>query len=212
MVAGNANGRTVYVAIVTDVTRLLAGDVDEAGAGPADGEAGADPVEGGAVIDPAGADVKLIRPRSRLIWASSAGQSARRGPNTIALELDAGDTICFSAKSGSNNFEEAALIEDIGPADDSGALQDFTLVSAERNTVAPRDYDRIFPARFPEQEFWFWQCTAAAGGEAYCSVLLAVFDRDEQGRPYLAGHYRWTLQLTVTLTPAASSTHQGETS
>lgn len=209
MVVGNANGRTIYVAIVTDVARLLAADVGEAGAAPDDGEAGGK-VGGDAAIDPAGAHVRVIRPSSRLIWASSAAQSARRAPNKIALDLEAGATIRFFAKSGSNNFEEAALIEDIGPIDDDGVLQDFRLASAERSAVAPRDYSRIFPARFPEQEFWFWQCTAAADGEAYCSVLLAVFDRDEQGRPHLAGHYRWTVQLTVTMT--LTSHTSGETS
>lgn len=181
---GNSDGRTIDVAIVADVTRLLAGNAAT-----------------GTDIQPANAEaVNVISPRSRLVLATSPRQAIRGASNTIALEVCAGDTVRFYAKSGSNNFEEAVLIESISPIDDGDTLQDFALVSAERNAVAPRDDDNIFPARFPQQEFWFWQCVVTTDGEPHCDVLLAVYDRDEQGRPHFVGHYRWGLQLTVTLT------------
>ena len=204
MVAGNTSGRTIYIDIVADATRLLAGD--------AAGEAAGESAEGEAVTDPAGADVKAVQPGSRFISASAAAPSARRAAGKLVLDLDAGDTIRFSAKSGSNNFEEAALIEDIGPIGGCDTLQNFALVNEERGAVAPRDYDRVLPARSSQREFWFWQCEAATDGAPHCSVLLAVYDRDEQGQPRLAGRYRWTLQLTVRLTSTTSPTHQGETS
>jgi hypothetical protein len=121
-----------------------------------------------------------------------------------------GDTVRFYAKSGSNNFEGAVLIEDISPINDRDSLQDFALLNFERTTVTPHDYAGVFPVRFSEQDFWFWQCVVATDRAPRCSILLAVYDRDEQGRPRLAGHYRWGLQLTVKLTspPAAVPTQE----
>ena len=179
IIAGDSNGRTVYVAIVADVTRLLASD---AGAEAANVEA-----------------VKIVSPRSGLVLATTAAQAERQASNRIALEACAGDTVRFYAKSGSNNFEGAVLIEDIGPIGDQDSLQGFALFNVGRSTVAPRDYASVFPARSSEQDFWFWQCGVTKDGLPHCSVLLAVYDRDEQGRPRLAGHYRWGLRLAVKL-------------
>ncbi len=194
---GNSNGRTIDVAIVADVTRLLASNaVAGTGIQPADAET---------------VDVSSLR--SRLVLATSVTQTVRGASNKVALEVCAGDNVRFYAKSGSNNFEDAVLIESISPIDDGDTLQDFALVSAERNTVAPHDDDNIFPARFPQQKFWFWQCVVTTDGQPHCDVLLAVYDRDEQGRPRFVGHYRWGLQLTVTLTsPPPVVPTAGETS
>jgi hypothetical protein len=190
MIAGTANGRTIYVAIVADVARLLARD----------GTADVVPAAAADVETANGRAVTLVGPRSRLVTASSAAQTERAASNTVALEVGAGNIIRFYAKSGSNNFEDAVLIADIGPVGDGDVLQDFTIVEVERNTVAPRDYDHVFPARFPERDFWFWQCVVTTDGNLHCSVLLAAYDRDEQGRPSFAGYYRWSLRLTLKLT------------
>jgi hypothetical protein len=163
------------------VTRLLASGAD------ADAEAD-------------GETAKLVGPHSGLVLATTAAQTVRGASNQVALDADAGDTIRFCAKSGSNNFEGAVLIEDISPINDRDSLQGFALLNAERSTVTPHGDDSVFPARFAARDFWFWQCVVATDGEPHCSVLLAVYDRDEQGRPRLAGHYRWDLQLTVTST------------
>jgi len=143
--------------------------------------------------------VKVVSPRSEFVLATAA-QTVRRASNKIALDACAGDTVCFYAKSGSNNFEGAVLIESISPINDRDSLQGFALLNVERSTVAPHDYTSVFPARSSEQDFWFWQCVVTTDGEPHCSVLLAVYDRDEQGRPRFAGRYRWGLQLTVKLT------------
>ncbi len=185
MIAGNSNGRTIYVAIVADVHRLLARDADaERGAEAASAEA-----------------VKVVSPDSGFVLATTAAQTVRQASNRIAVDVCAGDTVRFYAKSGSNNFESAVLIEDISPISDHDSLQGFALLNFERSTVAPNGYASVFPARFSEQDFWFWQCVVTTDGEPHCNVLLAVYDRDEQGRPRLAGRYRWVLQLTVKLTP-----------
>lgn len=192
MIAGNSNGRMIYVAIVADVMRLLASDADaERSAEAATAEA-----------------VKAVSPDSGLVLATTAAQTVQRASNEIALDVYAGDTVRFYAKSGSNNFEGAVLIEDISPITERDSLQGFALLNVERrSTVAPHDYASAFPARSSEQDFWFWQCAVATDGEPHCDVLLAVYDRDEQGRPRLAGHYRWVLQLTVKFTspPAVQS-------
>ena len=179
MIAGNSNGRTIYVAIVTDVIGLLASDPGTR----VDAEA-----------------VKDVSPRGGFVVATTTAQALRQASNTIALEAGAGDTVRIYAESGSRNFEGAILIEDIATIDDGDSLQGFALVNVRRSTVAPYDYNSVFPARFSEQDFWFWQCAVAADGAPHCSVLLAVYDRDERGRPRFAGHYRWVLQLTVKLT------------
>jgi hypothetical protein len=183
MIAGNSYGRTIYVAVVADVMRLLAGDAD---------------AEGGAEAAKAEA-VKVVSPHSGLVLATTAAQTVRRASNKIALDACAGDTVRFYAKSGSNNFEGAVLIEDISPINDRDSLQGFALLNVERSTVTPHDDASVFPARSSEQDFWFWQCAVATDGEPHCSILIAVYDRDEQGRPRFAGHYRWGLQLTVKL-------------
>lgn len=184
MIAGTCNGRTIYVAIVADVMRLLASDAD------AEGDAAATTAEA----------VKVVSPDSGLVLATTAAQTARRASHQIALDAGAGDTVRFYAKSGSNNFESAVLIEDISPIDDRDSLQDFALLNVERSAVAPDGDACVFPARSSEQVFWFWQCVVTTDGKPRCSILLAVFDRDGQGQPRLAGHYRWGLQLTVKLT------------
>jgi hypothetical protein len=194
MTADNSNGRTIYVAIVVDVTRLLASAAEaEEGADAADAEA-----------------VKRVSPHSEFVLATTAAQTVRQASSRIAVEVSAGDTVRFYAKSGSNNFEGAALIEDMSPISDHDSLQDFALVKFERSTVAPSGNADVFPARFSEQDFWFWQCVVTTDGEPHCNVLLAVYDRDEQGRPRLAGRYRWVLQLTVKLTqpPASPPTEE----
>jgi len=172
MIAGNSNGRTIYVAIVADVIGLLASGVDA--------EA-----------------VKDVSPRTGFVVATTTAQALWQASNTIALDADVGDTVCIYAKSGSRNFEGAVLIEDVSLINDGDSLQSFALVNVPRSTVAPYDDNSVFPARFSEQNFWFWQCAVARDGAPHCSVLLAVYDRDERGRPRFAGHYRWGLQLTV---------------
>jgi hypothetical protein len=195
MTADNSNGRAIYVAIVVDVTRLLASAADvEDGADAANAEA-----------------VKRVNPRSEFVLATTAAQTVRQASHQIAVEMSAGDTVRFYAKSGSNNFEGAVLIEDISPIRDRDSLQDFALLNVERSTVAPYDNASLSDARFPEQDFWFWQCMVATDGEPHCNVLLAVYDRDEQGQPRLAGRYRWVLQLTVKFTSPPLQ-NQGQTS
>ncbi len=191
MNAGNSDGQTIYVAIIADVARLLTSD-GAADSAPANAAADAEPVNGKTVT--------IAGPRSRSVLATSAAQTGPQASNTVALEVSAGDVIRFYAKSGSNNFEDAALIADISPLGKSDILQDFMLVDVEQSTVIPCDYDNVFPARFTEQDFWFWQCVVSADGALQCSVLLAAYDRDEQGRPRFAGYFRWGLQLTLKLT------------
>jgi hypothetical protein len=184
MIAGNSDGRTIYVAIVADVILLLASDADaEEGAEAAKREA-----------------VKVVSPDSGFVLATTAAQTVGQASNKIALHACAGDTVRFYAKSGSNNFDGAIFIEDISPIDDCDNLQGFALLNAERSTVTPHDDASVFPARLFEQDFWFWQCVVTTDGEPHCNILLAIYDRDEQGRPRLVGHYRWVLHLTVKLT------------
>ncbi len=191
MIAGNSNGRTVYVAIVTDVIGLLASDP-------------------GSVVDAEA--VKDVSPRSGFVVASTTAQALRQASNTIALDADVGDTVRIYAKSGSRNFEGAVLIADISLIEDGDSLQSFAQVNVPRSTVTPYDYNSVFPARFSEQDFWFWQCAVAADGAPHCSVLLAVYDRDERGRPRFAGHYRWGSATHRETDLTATSTNQGETS
>lgn len=154
--------------------------------------------------------VKVVSPRSGLVLATTAAQTERGASNRIALDACAGDAVRFYAKSGSNNFEDALVIEDISLIDGRDSLQGLALLNVRRSTVTPHDYASVFPARSSEQDFWFWQCVVTTGGEPHCSILLAVYDRDEQGRPRFAGHYRWGLRLTVKLTspPPALQTQE----
>jgi hypothetical protein len=180
IIAGNSSGRTIYVAIVADVIGLLASDPGT----------GVDAVA-----------VKDVSPRTGFDVATTTAQALWQASNTIALDVDVGDTVCIYAKSGSHNFEGAVLIEDISLINDSDSLQSFALVSVPRSTVTPYDYNSVFPARFSEQNFWFWQCYQAsvitAGTEGY-EVRFALYTRDPNtGKPVLKGYYYWDPTIRV---------------
>lgn len=119
----------------------------------------------------------------------------------IAFSADAGDTVRFFAKSGSNNFEHAVLIEDIRHAADDEILEGFELAKQPRTAIVPAAEAGEQPAQPVEQEFWFWQCAVAREGAQRFNLILALYDRGEDGQPRFAGLYRWDLQLTVSCSP-----------
>ena len=116
----------------------------------------------------------------------------------ITVVADTGDTLRFYAVSGSNNFDDAVLIQNaiaVSRGDDP-VVEPATLVNLQQAALAPASDGDGLKAAASDQEFWFWQSAAGAGSRNF-SFSLALYGRDEDGQPRQAGLYRWDLALTV---------------
>lgn len=152
--------------------------------------------------------------RGQMIVTTTVG-TADQDTGGLTFNACAGDTVRFFAKSGSNNFEHAVLIENILPAGDDEILEGFELVNLPLTGIAPASEAGEHTAEPVEQQFWFWQCAIVGEGTQTVSLILALYDRDEEGQPRFAGLYRWDLQLTVQsspLPPDANTQKQERTS
>lgn len=135
-------------------------------------------------------------------------------PDTGAITVvaAAGDLIRFYAKSGSNNFESAILIDDIGLGGDEQIVDGLALVSLPGMAIAPGVLSGEKPEKQHRQKFWFWQCAVAGDGTRDFSLDLALYGRDDNGQPDLAGLYRWDLQFTVQCSPRPEGNAAGQES
>lgn len=166
--------RTIYMRAVVDAAAL-----------PPLGDAGATALSPTDVAIDSGA----------LILTSTA-QAATPAGGPAALAAGIGDRLRFYAITGSNNFEDAVLINDIRTLADR-SISGFAPVRLQRTAVLPEAGAQAASIGTPEQDFWFWQGAVADHGIQDCSLVLALYRRDETGRPRFAGFYRWDLQLTV---------------
>ncbi|MEJ1967760.1 MAG: AidA/PixA family protein [Rhizomicrobium sp.] len=178
-VAGRAH-RTVYVRIVVDAAGVLRDRPDR----NADART---PTKIGFV--------------SGQFAATATGGTMDQDTGDIALDACAGDTVRFFAKSGSNNFEHAVLIEDMRGIGTDNILENFELLKLPRMGLIPTAEMAGQSAKVVQQVSWFWQCAVVGEGTHGCSLVLALHDRDEEGQPRFAGLYRWDLKLTVHCDP-----------
>ncbi len=191
---GNPTNRTIYVRAIVDVAGLLRDCPD--------------PLKNAETPATVGFD------RGQMVVTTTVG-TADQATGEVAFNACAGDTVRFFAKSGSNNFEDAVLIEVIRRSGDGEILEGFAPVALPQTLVTPASEAGEQPAKPVEQEFWFWQCAVAGEGTQGFSLILALYDRDEDGQPRFAGLYRWDLQLTVQcspLPPEANTQKQEKTS
>lgn len=191
--AWDDGARTIYVCIAVDVAGVVAGsageDVTAGTTRPTDNSAG-------------------------LIVATSPPQDKRQAVETAGLSsltrsAQVGDCLRIYAVSGSNNFEDAVLLADVGTGGETSVLDRFALVALDQIPIAPSDAPMTLSADSDEQEFWFWQSRIAGEGTQECHAVLAVYGRDDHGRPRFAGLYRWDFPLTVTLTEPSASANEG---
>jgi hypothetical protein len=122
-----------------------------------------------------------------------------QGTGDVVFEASAGDTIRFFVSSGSNNFEQVVLLENVLYARGDEILTDFTSQVLERTGIAPCSPTNVLPARLVQQQFRFCQCVVVGEGTGSYDLVFALYDRDEEAQPRLICHYRWAMQLTVTL-------------
>jgi hypothetical protein len=192
---GEADNRTIYIRAIIDVAGVL-GDRP-------------DPLKVSKTATTIGFE------RGQMTVTTTAG-TADRSTGDIACSAEAGDTVRLFAKSGSNNFEHAVLIAAIRHAEGDEVLKDSAPVNQPRASIVPASQAGGQPTKPPvEHEFWFWQCAVACEGIQSLSLILALYDRDEDGQPRFAGLYRWDLQLTVSsspLSPDANTPTQEEIS
>jgi hypothetical protein len=148
----------------------------------------------------------------QLIMTTASGL-ADHGAGTVAVDAVVGDRIRFYAKSGSNNFEHSVLIAAIAARGEADALADLAPVYIERVGIAPAAQAQDQLAAPSPQNFRFWQGVAAHDGTQELSLILALFDRDDEAQPRFAGLYRWDVALTVNLSaPPATEPTEGGTS
>ena len=138
--------------------------------------------------------------RGQMIVTTTVGTADQR-TGDITFGACAGDTVRFFAKSGSNNFEHVVLITDISPTGDDEVLEDFAPVKLPQIGITPASEGGGKLAKPVKHEFWIWQCAVACEGTQDHSLILALYDREENGQPRFAGLYRWDLQLTVQCSP-----------
>ena len=191
---GEPTNRTIYIRVIVDAESVL----QERPAPRKDAET----------------PITVSFDRGQMIVTTTV-ETADQGTGDITFNACAGDTVRFYAKSGSNNFELTALIQDIRQTEDDEILEGFELVNLPQTGIAPASEAGEQTAEPVEQEFWFWQCAIAGEGTQTVSLILALYDRDEEGQPRFAGLYRWDLQLTVQsspLPPDANTQKQERTS
>lgn len=122
-----------------------------------------------------------------------------RGAGNFFFEARAGDTLRFFTSSGSNNFEQVALIEDIRYAGGDEILKDFASQTFERTGIAPHSDTEVLPARLVQQQFRLSQCLVVCDGTGSYDLVVALYDRNEEAQPRLIGRYRWAIQLTANI-------------
>jgi hypothetical protein len=184
---GAGRRRTLYVQIVIDVESVLLAHPPSSGKAP----------------------TKVPYDPSQFIVTTTQGVAVN-SKGVIALHASAGETVRVYALSGSNNFDDAALMSAIGSRADGAILEDFALVELSAETAVP-----VLGAQPPsetsaEEDFWFWQSRVTAKGIEPYKLVLALYDRDETtGQPHFAGLYQWNLRIRV-LGDATSTTGQNE--
>jgi len=136
-----------------------------------------------------------VAPESAALILTSSVRAATAG--TAAVAAGIGDTLRFYAITGSNNFEDAVLINDIRRTGTYHSIAGFAPVCVQRDAVVPEPDADPTSIGTSAQDFWFWQGIVADHGIQDCSLVLSLYRRDETGAPRFAGFYRWDLQLTV---------------
>jgi hypothetical protein len=172
--------RTIYVRAIVDAEGVLRDGPD--------------------LLNDAKSSTRVSFDRGQMIVTSTAG-TVDAVTGDITIDAQVGDTLRFFAKSGSNNFEYAVLLDRIvrdGDEDITGQLKSVNVSQILPAPVAKAEGDTANPA---EQDFWFWQCAVVGEGRQSFSLIIALYDRDEEGQPRFAGLYRWDLQLTVQCSP-----------
>ena len=127
------------------------------------------------------------------------GGAESQGTRDITLEARAGDAVRVFAKSGSNNFEHAVLLQGIHHTGGDEVLGTFRLVAQERTGIAPASAKSALPAQLVRQHFSFCECDVVGEGAGSYSLVLTLYDRDEAGQPRFVGHYQWNARITVHL-------------
>lgn len=148
------------------------------------------PAEGpGDATEPTSIDQAL----GHMVVTASHGVE-NQGTGDVAFEARAGDVLRFFISSGSNNFEQGVLLEDICSTGGDEILTDCTSQIEERAGIVPQSPTDV---RLVQKQFQFYQCVVASHGTGSYDLVFALYDRDEEGQPSLTDHYRWAMQLTA---------------
>jgi len=142
----------------------------------------------------AAAEPTSIAQEQGYIVVTASREIMSQGAGDIAFAADVGDTLRFFISSGSNNFEQPVLLEDIRHTEGDEILGDCAIQVVEREAIAP-DSDALSTHLFTRQ-FEFFECTVGGDGTGSYDLIFALYDQDEDAQPRLVSHYRWALRLT----------------
>jgi hypothetical protein len=130
----------------------------------------------------------------------ATGTKVESGQRTgeVCMEAVTGDTLCVSAISGSDNFEDAVLLYGMARIERTQVLSDFEYQNVQQSTVAPNSTSDPLPARIETHTFEFHQASVIAAGTEGYDMKFALHIRDLNiGQLILYGYFSWNLKITV---------------
>jgi nematocidal protein AidA len=140
-----------------------------------------------------------------MIVSGTSGVTSQGGAD-VAFDALPGDTVRFFATSGSDNFDQAILVRAIRHAGGDEVLGGFELVVEPGDGVVPGSTESPLPAGSAAQTYWFWQCDVEGEGTESLSFVIALYVRNQKGKPVFAGFYRWDPKITVRFISTSTET------
>ncbi|MGA2649987.1 MAG: AidA/PixA family protein [Terracidiphilus sp.] len=130
----------------------------------------------------------------------ATGIKVEPGQRTGELRIAAlmGDTVCVSATSGSDNFEDAVLLYGMTRSSGDQVFSDFGYQNVQELTVVPISTLKTPSLQIATETFGFHQANVTAAGTEGYEVPFALHIRDaDTGQPVLYGYFSWNLEITV---------------
>jgi hypothetical protein len=130
----------------------------------------------------------------------ATGTTIVSGQGTGDLNFNAlvGDTVRAFAVSGSDNFEDAALLYGMPRFGGDQVMSPFSYQDFEKSTVVANGPTNPLPAKIVDEQFWFFQASVVKKGKESYKVQFGLYVRDPNtGQPVLYGYFEWDPTITV---------------
>jgi hypothetical protein len=138
----------------------------------------------------------LLDPVRGYLAATPGARVERLGPSEVVLAAEPGDTLRWFLSTGSNNFEQAALLESLEATGGDEVLASSGPQIVERSTVVPGASAPPSTAT-ATRRFHFLQQAVAQAGSGHYDLVFSLYRPAAPGQPEQLGSYRWAIQLTV---------------
>jgi hypothetical protein len=130
--------------------------------------------------------------------ATGTKVESRQRPEEVRIAALVGDTVCASAISGSDNFEDAVLLYGMARLEHTQVFSDFDYQNIQKSTVVPNSTSEPLPAQAAAHTFEFHQASVIAAGTEGYEMKFALHIRDLNiGQHILYGYFSWNLEIAV---------------